>query len=88
MLSLGGVAPKSNGTMPIALEQFLHDSPQIQTLYLHLDNDPPGRTAAAALSKSLSRQFRVLDCPPSAGKDVNDQLMMESKKRNKEDFCR
>lgn len=74
LLSLSGVAG-SSARLPRALGQFLADHPGVKTLYLHLDNDPPGRAAAAGIRGLLSPQYRVADAPSPIGKDFNDFLM-------------
>lgn len=44
-----------------------------QNIVLCLDNDEPGRKAAAVL-KELLRGYEVIDRPPVRGKDYNDLL--------------
>ena len=58
----------------MALTRFLEDHPHVKTVYLHLDNDGPGRMAAEAIQTVLPREYEVRDCPPPRGKDVNDYL--------------
>ena len=60
--------------VPIALEQFLRDHPQINTLRLHLDNDEVGRGAAQGIIGGLGDKYTVIDEPPPRGKDVNEFL--------------
>lgn len=78
LVSLAGVyLPKKEiekSTVPAALIKFLEDTPNIRTIYLHFDNDNAGRSATAALKAILSKQYEVIDRPPSKGKDVNDFL--------------
>ncbi len=77
LLSLAGVSVRNRGPheakLPAALEQFLHDNPQIQTIYLHLDRDAAGRIAAETLTALLSDRYTVIDEPPEH-KDVNEDL--------------
>ena len=77
LLSLAGVSVRKRGTheakLPAALEQFLHDSLQIQTIHLHLDHDAAGRIAAETLTALLSDRYTVVDESPEH-KDVNEDL--------------
>ena len=89
LLSLAGVyQTKRTDVVPIALEQYLNDHPNIQTLRLHLDNDEVGRGAVAGIVSGLNGRYQVYDEPPKCGKDVNDQLKMRVGITKKEDFCR
>lgn len=78
LLSLAGVyQPKKvieESKLPAALTRYLEDYPHINTVALHLDNDNPGRLAAAAIQAVIPRQYKVEDRPPPWGKDVNDYL--------------
>ena len=81
LLSIGGVSPASGNRkqpqLPRALAQYLANNPQTRQVYLHLDNDEPGRTAAQAISSALaSRDIEATVSPPPEGKDVNEYLMM------------
>ena len=77
MLSLAGVfQTKREKVVPVALEQFLKDHPQIHTLRLHLDNDKVGRSAAKGIVEGLADRYQVFDDPPPRGKDVNDYLQL------------
>ncbi|MBQ5959876.1 MAG: DUF3991 and TOPRIM domain-containing protein [Firmicutes bacterium] len=77
LLSLAGVFQmKRQEVLPVALEHFLKQHPEIQTVHLHLDNDEVGRGASEGIIKCLEGKYKVLDEPPECGKDVNDQLMM------------
>ena len=82
-LSLAGIGGSS---LPKSLEQFLKDYPDITHIYLHLDNDEPGRNAAKNIKKLLSGKYVVKDQPPPSGKDYNEYLQSnkEQIKRNKE----
>lgn len=85
-LSLAGVfASKRANVVPVALEQFLKDHPQITKVVLHLDNDRVGRQAAESIMGGLDKKYTVLNRPPRAGKDVNDYLRMEITNRNREE---
>ena len=77
MLSLAGVfQTKREKVVPVALEQFLKDHPQIHTLRLHLDNDKVGRSAAKGIMEGLADRYQVFDDPPPRGKDVNEYLQL------------
>lgn len=71
-LSLGGVGKKDR-QLPPALSRYLKDAPHITRIVLCLDNDEPGRAAAATL-KGLLGGYEVIDRPPARGKDYNDLL--------------
>lgn len=80
LLSLAGVyQPKKNLTerhLPLALSQYLRDHREIQTIYLCLDNDLAGRSAADAIRQQLAGRYVVLDGFPCQGKDYNDWLCL------------
>lgn len=78
ILSLGGVQiPRNDSKIscktPIALEQFLRDFPEVNSIILHLDNDRAGRLATKTIQQNLA-QYHVRDSPPKYGKDINDDL--------------
>lgn len=72
-LALGGISGKGVQRSPPALTQYLKAAPHISRIVLCLDNDAPGRAAAAALRELLAG-YEVIDKPPSRGKDYNDLL--------------
>ena len=75
LLSLAGVyQTKRENVVPIALSRYLQEHPNIHTLQLHLDNDEVGRGAAAGIMGGLQDRYKVLDQPPTSGKDVNELL--------------
>lgn len=82
-LSLAGIyMPKKiikESTLPAALTQYLKDSPKINEITLHLDNDTAGRLAAKTIQTILSSTYIVFDEPPERGKDVNDFLKITLK---------
>lgn len=84
-LSLAGVyKPKENTRerkVPAALDTFLKARPDVKELQLHLDNDQAGKLAAQALEQSLSGRYAVWNAPPPQGKDVNDYLMLQLRRR-------
>lgn len=81
LLSLSGVyQPKEqieDSKVPIALAKYLQEHPQTDTIFLHLDNDEPGRLAAKALKIILPKDLKVIDRPVPLGKDVNDFLLIQ-----------
>lgn len=77
-LSLGGIGGKS---MPLALGQFLKDYPDISHVYLHLDNDQPGRNATKNITQILKPNYVVKDVPPPEGKDFNNYLRLRLSKQ-------
>lgn len=78
LVSLAGVySPRDkieDSTVPIALEGFLKENPQINKIVLHLDNDKAGRKASFTLQTILKSRYEVIDDPPPTGKDFNDFL--------------
>lgn len=52
----------------MALTRFLEDYPHVKTVYLHLDNDGPGRMAAEAIQTVISKEYEVKNCPAAQGK--------------------
>lgn len=80
LVSLAGVyMPKQRieeSTIPMALSQFLSETPNVRRVVLHLDNDVAGRGATRALQAILPEQYKVIDEPPTQGKDYNDMLCL------------
>jgi len=78
LLSLAGVfKTKRENVVPVALERYLSEHPQIHTIYLHLDNDETGRSAAAGIVSGLKEKYEVVDAPSPEGKDINDYLLIQ-----------
>ena len=92
LLSLAGVyTPRKNpaeSKIPAALARFLEDYPHIQTIFLHLDNDIPGRLAARAIMAVLPEKYTVIDRPPPSGKDCNDYLLHRLRQRKEKQIER
>lgn len=90
LLSLAGVYKTVREfVVPKALERFLQEHPNIHTLLLHLDNDEIGRSAAQGIVAGLGDKFKVVDSPPTYGKDVNDYLIQRlSQNKRKEEHER
>lgn len=79
-LSLAGIG---GNALPKALIQLLNDYPLISRIYLHLDNDEPGRNAARNIIEQLKDRYVVKDIPPPSGKDYNDYLRSQLSKHKK-----
>ena len=92
-LSLGGIyAPEEGRDIPppSALEEFLHRHPQVNRIEFCLDNDPPGRAAAAALARLYGERYRVaVRLPPIEGFDYADlaQAALEYRTKGKVKSC-
>lgn len=94
-LSLGGIyAPEGGSDIhpPAALEEFLARHPQVKRIEFCLDNDPPGRTAAAALARLYGGQYQAaVRLPPIEGGDYGDlakRQMQAEAARKQAAFCR
>ena len=75
-LSLGGVSVKQKSDeLPLALSQYLHDHPEIQSIRLMLDNDEAGRAAAQRILAKFGNQYDFKAVFPRRGKDFNEELM-------------
>ena len=88
LLSLAGVyKPKENGEfkIPLALNYYLNQHPNIKTIILHLDNDSIGRLATLGITRSLKNNYTVIDRPPKVGKDFNDYLCITIKNKKKKE---
>lgn len=83
LISLAGVYQPAkqieDSKIPLALNIYLNQHPNIKTIYLHLDNDKVGKLATEALKSVLPKQYEVIDEPPKIGKDFNDFLCYELK---------
>lgn len=85
-LSLGGVyATDNKQDIPLALNAYLESHPNLRTVYLHLDNDEIGRKATKQIKEALQNNYEVIDEPPKSGKDYNDYLQNEIRKRKELD---
>lgn len=81
LLSLAGVyqpktASKEN-KLPLAVQQYLTNHPEIKRIHLHLDNDRAGKASADALMELLSEGYVVFNQPPPSGKDCNEYLCIK-----------
>ncbi len=68
-LSLGGVSPK-------ALERFLSERKDIESIYIATDNDEAGNNAAEKLAELIPQEISVYRFLPQA-KDWNEDLINE-----------
>ena len=87
LLSLAGIyQPQSNieeSKLPLVLNYYLNQHPNIKNIYLHLDNDNAGRKASEALELLLSKKYKVYNDPPPCGKDYNDYLQYINSMKNR-----
>lgn len=86
-LSLAGVYTPNKDPqktkIPAALQKCLDTHRNVRRIFLHLDNDDAGRSAAAALKTVLQDRYEVIDAPPDYGKDFNDFLCFIAKEEFK-----
>ncbi len=81
-ISLGGVyATDNKQDIPLALSAYLETHPQLKTIFVHFDNDEIGRKATKQITEALKDKYEVIDKPPKSGKDYNDYLLYEIRKR-------
>ena len=84
-LSLAGASNQihanNEADLPVALKYFLERNKQIDTIYLHLDNDEVGRGASKKLEEILSKEFICFNIPPEKYKDINEELIQYCKQR-------
>lgn len=78
-LSIGGAyAPKKHtneANLPMALEQYLKDHPEIREVELCLDNDAVGIGASFfIMNKLMGMGYAVSSSPPERAKDWNEAL--------------
>ena len=92
-LSLGGIYASEEGREihpPAALEKFLAQHPRVDRIEFCLDNDPPGRAAAAALARLYGERYQVaVRLPPIEGFDYADlaQAALEYRTKSKVKNC-
>lgn len=81
-LSLGGVyATDKKQDIPLALNEYIENHPNLRAVHLHFDNDEIGRKATEQIKNALQDRYAVLNEPPKSGKDYNDYLQNEIRKR-------
>src|SRR5699024_5995755 len=92
-LSLGGIYAPEDGKPihpPPAREESFRRHPQVDRIEFCLDNDPPGRAAAAALTRLYGERYRVaVRLPPIEGFDYADlaQAALEYRTKGKVKSC-
>ena len=78
LLSLAGIYSPGkdilNSKVPKTVSTFLKNNSNVDTIYLHFDNDTAGRIATQALINSFSESYKIINDPPKSGKDFNDYL--------------
>ena len=78
LIALAGVYQPSkkieNSKVPIAVENYLINNPNIEHIVIHFDNDIAGRNATKALIIALNKRYNIYDIPAPYGKDINDYL--------------
>lgn len=85
LIALSGVYQSSKQyKVPIAIKSFLDKNKHIKKIFLHLDNDPVGRSAIENLKTNLQDNYEVIDGKPFQGKDWNDYLLIILNKHIKE----
>jgi len=94
LLSLAGIYKPSKeiseSKIPSTLTNFLKKNSNIDTIFLHFDNDNAGRLATKTIQYFLSDSYKIIDDPPIIGKDFNDFLcyFIEKNKKNMEEKYR
>ena len=63
--------------LPMGMEEYLDRYPETTRVYIHFDNDNPGRVAGQRLQEALEKKGiqAVQQYPPTGCKDVNDYLV-------------
>lgn len=83
LLSLAGVYQSQknieDSKLPLVLNYYLNQHPNIKKIYLHLDNDKVGRESTKTLKYLLEKNYEVVDEPSKIGKDFNDYLKIKMK---------
>ena len=94
-VSLSGVyRPRQDAEerrLPLALEHFITEHPEIQNAKIHLDNDEAGKMAAIALAVAFQTiGIKAINAPPKEYKDYNDYLrhIEESAETGRDALCR
>ena len=94
LVSLAGVYKPSEDIFkskkPKALEKYLSKNKNIDTIYVHFDNDEAGKLASQAIQICFSDSYKIINLPPKSGKDFNDYLceILKINHKNKYDFYR
>ena len=80
LVSLSGISGTGSGVeveLPMGMEEYLDRYPETTRVYIHFDNDNPGRVAGQRLQEALEQKGiqAVQQYPPAGCKDVNDYLV-------------
>jgi len=80
LISLSGISGTGSETevkLPMGMEEYLNRFPDTTLVYIHFDNDNPGRVAGQRLQDALAERGipAVQQYPPAGCKDVNDYLV-------------
>ena len=79
LVSMSGISGTGSGEevrLPVGMEEYLDRFPETSMVYIHFDNDDPGRVAGQRLQTALEQKGirAVQQYPPDGCKDVNDYL--------------
>ncbi len=78
LIALSGITGKGDAErakLPIAMEQYIREHPEVHTFYTHFDNDEAGVTAGILLARAVPEGKQVvIQSPPHGYKDVNEYL--------------
>lgn len=69
--------------IPIALDNFLEQHPNIKNINLHLDNDRAGKETSTIIQYHLENKYNIHDDMLERYKDVNEALTAKVKSRMK-----
>ena len=80
LVSLSGISGTESEVevkLPMGMEEYLDRYPETTRVYIHFDNDNPGRVAGQRLQEALEQRGiqAVQQYPPAGCKDVNDYLV-------------
>ncbi len=78
LIALSGISGSgTEGKIPMGMAEYLDRFPGTTTVYIHFDNDDPGRAAGKSLKEALEEKGirAVQQYPPAGCKDVNDYLV-------------
>ena len=80
LVSLSGISGTESEVevkLPMGMEEYLDRYPETTRVYIHFDNDNPGRVAGQRLQEALEQRGiqAVQQYPPVGCKDVNDYLV-------------
>ena len=78
LISTAGISATRNDEikLPLALNRYLENHPETETVILHFDNDIAGRKCAEQIKYKMRNDFRVKFVKPKNGKDYNEYLQI------------